>query len=729
MLPAPGEGAAAAATGEPGAESIHPVAPWGRRLCEVTGNRASGGYRVFSLRDAEGPEPLPGQFYMLATERRWEERGKRPFLPRAFSVAGTEPVTGAGSAVSSRFVSHGATKGELSGVRLDFLAEGVGPGSDRLCALEPGEWVWANGPLGSSFSAPRELSPGAAGAILVGGGVGIAPLALLRRRFAARNVPTRVLLGFRDEAHSGGLDDLFACREPSRGASHDLTPSSASRGRSLCPEVGLASEDGHVGHRGYVTDLLEAMLVGDDATSAAVYACGPPPMLDAVAVLCAERGVACELAMEAPMACGFGACYGCAVPTADGGYMRLCVDGPVVRTETVGFRPAGPVAAGDPPPPAVAEASSGAVPPAAPPAGEAATQDPAPRSGAMAAGGEGGGVHPRSGVLFFAPTTPADSQGVGGEKPSKRMDTPTLPQSSAVEFCGIELEHPVINASGTFDAIAARRVYGDAVLEEFPFAAFVSKTITVEARAGNEPRRIWETPAGMINSIGLPNKGLEGFLGEDLPRLAELPVPLIVSVMGTSREEFARLVEGIAERDEVAAIELNVSCPNVRSGLIVGEQPGETAALLEALRPLTSKPLIVKLTPNVADPAAVAVAAERSGADAVSLINTLKASAIDPGTGRPGIAAGHGGLSGPAVRPIAVAQIRAVATAVDVPVVGMGGVCGGEDAFEMICAGAALVAVGTESFRDPRAGLRIAAELLERSQWQGGGLNLDSRSR
>jgi dihydroorotate dehydrogenase (NAD+) catalytic subunit len=279
------------------------------------------------------------------------------------------------------------------------------------------------------------------------------------------------------------------------------------------------------------------------------------------------------------------------------------------------------------------------------------------------------------------------------------------------ELCGIELAHPVINASGTFDAIAAHRVYGDALLEEFPFSAFVSKTITPRPRTGNEPQRIWETPAGMINSIGLPNKGLDGFLAEDLPRLAELPVPLIVSVMGTSREEFAALIKGVAGRDEVAGIELNVSCPNVHSGLIVGEQPSETAALLEALRPLTAKPLIVKLTPNVADPAAVAVAAEQGGADAVSLINTLKASAIDPATLRPGIAAGHGGLSGPAVRPIAVAQVRAVAAAVGLPVVGMGGVCTGPDALELIDAGASVVAVGTESFRDPLAGARVAAEL------------------
>jgi dihydroorotate dehydrogenase electron transfer subunit len=256
------------------------TAPFGRRLCEVTESRDSGGYRVFSLLDRDGPAPGPGRFYMLAAERRWGEGGGRPFLPRALSVADAEDC------------------------RLDFLIEGVGPGTDRLCELEPGERVWVNGPLGNGFSDPA----GAAGAILVGGGIGVAPLALLRRRFAARNVPARVLLGFRDEAHSGGLDDLFAC----------------------C-EVALAFEDGHAGHRGYVTDLLARMLDGDDAASAAVYACGPPPMLDAVSRLCSSREVPCQLAMEAPMACGYGACFGCAVPKPNGGYMRLCVDGPVVR--------------------------------------------------------------------------------------------------------------------------------------------------------------------------------------------------------------------------------------------------------------------------------------------------------------------------------------------------------------------------------------------------------------
>jgi len=280
-----------------------------------------------------------------------------------------------------------------------------------------------------------------------------------------------------------------------------------------------------------------------------------------------------------------------------------------------------------------------------------------------------------------------------------------------VDLCGIPLRHPILNGSGTFDAIAARRAFGDALLDEFPFSAFVSKTITPEPRAGNPPPRLWETPAGMINSIGLPNKGLDGFLARDLPELAELPVPLIVSVMATSREQFARLVGALAARDEVAAVELNVSCPNVESGLVVGESPEETRALLAELRPLTEKPLIVKLTPNVPTPAPIAVAAQEGGADAVSLINTLRAAAIDPATGAPWLGAERGGLSGPAVRAIALNQVREVAAAVEIAVIGMGGVARGRHAADLLAAGATAVAVGTENFRDPAAGTRIASEL------------------
>jgi dihydroorotate dehydrogenase (NAD+) catalytic subunit len=284
-----------------------------------------------------------------------------------------------------------------------------------------------------------------------------------------------------------------------------------------------------------------------------------------------------------------------------------------------------------------------------------------------------------------------------------------------IEFCGIPLAHRVINGSGTFDAIAARRAFGDAIYEHFPFAAFVSKTVTLEPRQGNPPPRLWELAGGMINSIGLPNKGLHGYLAEDLPKLAELPVPLIVNVMGSTREDVARLVGAFSERDEVSAIELNVSCPNVKTGLDIGAVPAELERVVAAVRPRTAKPLIVKLTPNTADVAAVAGAAQDAGADAVSLINTLRAFAPAPAAGgqagRAWLGGGTGGLSGPAIRAAALAQVRAVAARVAIPVIGMGGIQTGEHAAQFLGAGATLVAVGTESFRDPLVASRIAARL------------------
>jgi dihydroorotate dehydrogenase electron transfer subunit len=268
------------------------IAPPGRRRCEVVENRAAGGYRIFSAMDVAGPEPRAGQFYMLAAADAWAQRNGRPYLPRAFAVA--------------------EACAEDAGVRLDFLVEDVGPGTQRLASLRPGEGLWATGPLGRPFSHPTDLGAGLAGAILVGGGIGLATLAILRRELAERGVPVRTLLGFRDREHAGGVEELFGC----------------------C-EVRLASEDGHVGHRGYVTELLAVLLEGDAARTAAVYACGPPAMLETVRALCMERQVSAELAMEAPMACGFGACMGCAVPLAAGGYARLCTDGPVVNAADI----------------------------------------------------------------------------------------------------------------------------------------------------------------------------------------------------------------------------------------------------------------------------------------------------------------------------------------------------------------------------------------------------------
>ena len=297
----------------------------------------------------------------------------------------------------------------------------------------------------------------------------------------------------------------------------------------------------------------------------------------------------------------------------------------------------------------------------------------------------------------------------------------------SLRFCGLELAHPVINASGTFDLLAARDAFGESALRaDFPFAAFVSKTITLQPRAGNPPPRLFEAPAGLINSIGLPNKGLEGYLAHELPGIAALlgacRAPLITNVMGSTAEEIAALLERCDEREEISAFELNVSCPNVHTGLDIGADPIALERVVRTVRPVTRKPLIVKLTPNAADVAACARAAEAGGADAVSLINTLRAMALAP----PPRDSAHGarsaapvawlggrtgGLSGPAIRAVALAQVAAVAARVSIPIVGMGGIQRASHARDLLDAGATLVAVGTESFRDPAAGARIARAL------------------
>lgn len=283
---------------------------------------------------------------------------------------------------------------------------------------------------------------------------------------------------------------------------------------------------------------------------------------------------------------------------------------------------------------------------------------------------------------------------------------------SQVDFCGIELKHPVINGSGTFDALAALDVFGDDLIARFPFSAFVSKTITLEKRTGNPPPRLYETPAGMVNSIGLPGPGIEGYLSDDLPRLADLPVPLITNVMGSTAQEIARLFDLVEARDEIAAVELNVSCPNVKTGLDIGSDAKELEAILKEVRPALTKPLVVKLTPNVTDVAEVSKAAQAGGADAVSLVNTLRARPSHPDRpGEPWLGAVGGGQSGPAIRTIALAQVASVVAAVEIPVVAMGGISRACHANQFLDLGATLVAVGTESFRDPLVAGAIAGDL------------------
>ena len=293
-------------------------------------------------------------------------------------------------------------------------------------------------------------------------------------------------------------------------------------------------------------------------------------------------------------------------------------------------------------------------------------------------------------------------------------DRTAASRGGPISLCGIPLAHPVINASGTFDAIAARRAFGDALLARFPFAAFVSKTVTVEPREGNPPPRLWELPGGMLNSIGLPNKGLEGYLAHDLPGARAAAGPADRQRHGLHPRAGRDARRGVGEREEVAGLELNVSCPNVETGMIMGADPGETA---RAGRHRASAD--AQAVDREADAELHLAGRGRrrrrgAGADAVSLVNTLRGMAFHPRRPRERwLGGGTGGMSGPAVRAIALAQIAEVRARVGIPIVGMGGVQNGRHASDLLQAGADVVAVGTESFRDPFAGARVASELAE----------------
>ncbi|MFA5801862.1 MAG: dihydroorotate dehydrogenase [Thermoleophilia bacterium] len=277
-----------------------------------------------------------------------------------------------------------------------------------------------------------------------------------------------------------------------------------------------------------------------------------------------------------------------------------------------------------------------------------------------------------------------------------------VPEGLSTTLGPLILKHPVINASGTFDAMEAGRIIGDEFISDFPFAAYIPKTVTLNSRVGNDPPRLYETAAGLLNSIGLANRGIEAFISQDLPLLKTLPVPLIVSVAGERTEDYGRCARLLDEIDEVAAIELNISCPNVElDGMALGCDPDRTRKAVSLTREATSKFLIAKLTPNVTDIVALARAAVAGGADCLSMINTVHGMALHPRTLKPVLGHVTGGLSGPAVKPVALRAVYMVTGALDVPVIGMGGVTTAQDVLEFLAAGASAVAVGTANFRDP----------------------------
>lgn len=278
----------------------------------------------------------------------------------------------------------------------------------------------------------------------------------------------------------------------------------------------------------------------------------------------------------------------------------------------------------------------------------------------------------------------------------------------------LELRHPVINASGTFDVLEAGAALAADLMQDFPFSAYVPKTVTLVPRTGNDPPRLYETPAGLLNSIGLANKGVAAFIVEDLPRLAGLSVPVIPSIAGERTEDYGRCAEAIDAVEQIKAIELNVSCPNIDlDNRALGCDPELTMQAVRVARQRTDKFLICKLTPNVTDIVAVAQAAVAGGAECISVINTVHGMALDPLTLKPVLGHTTGGVSGPAIKPVALRAVYLVARDLGVPVIGMGGVTTAQDVLEFLAAGASCVAIGTANFRDPLLGTRLASELGE----------------
>lgn len=283
---------------------------------------------------------------------------------------------------------------------------------------------------------------------------------------------------------------------------------------------------------------------------------------------------------------------------------------------------------------------------------------------------------------------------------------PNATPHMAVKIGGLALSNPVMTASGTFGY--AREF--EALVDLNRLGAIVVKGLALKPVKGNPPPRIVETACGMLNAIGLENVGIDAFENEKMPFLRTLRPPVIANIYGTTVEEYAALADRIDAIDGVAAVEVNVSCPNVKAGgLVFGVDPLAAARVVAAVRRRTRKTVIVKLSPNVTDITVIARSVEQAGADAVSLINTITGMAIDIETRRPRLANVTGGLSGPAVKPVALRMVWQVARAVQVPVIGIGGIRRAEDAIEFFIAGAAAVQIGTANFVNPHTALEVIA--------------------
>lgn len=557
----------------------------------------------------ENNEPAAGQFFMLHCER------SNFLLGRPISIFHAKKENGV--------------------VFLEFLIlkKGEGTGTCEICGLQNGDKISLLGPCGNSFEVINNefftgnkddlndaLPEGSVKVCIVGGGIGVAPVAGFAETLPAKSYDFYASF----KSGSYGLENLNA------------------------KNLVITTDDGSVGVHGMLPAALTAQVLKEKKYSV-LYACGPTPMLAYLQKICAEAGVKCFLSMESRMACGVGVCLGCVIDTCEG-KKRCCKDGPIFPGE----------------------------------------------------------------ILKFAPTVDE----VAGVKvqPKREPLADGVEPDLSVDIAGVHFANPVIGSSGTFG-------FGteySSVFDVNRLGGISSKGLTLEPREGNDGIRLHEIPSGLMNSIGLQNPGIPHFIKEELPEMMKLKPVTIANLSGSSLETYTEGAK-LLDKTDVPVIELNISCPNVSAGgAAFGMSCSAAQTVVAAVRKLTKKPLLVKLTPQSPELNKVALACIEAGADEISLCNSFQGIAIDIERGVPVFEKLKAGVGGPAVRPIAVRLIYELIEAINslpvekrVPVVAIGGIATWQDAVEFIMAGASAVQVGTATFANPNAMIEIIDGLSE----------------
>lgn len=548
--------------------------------CEaVSGAKPSGS--VYLLKVITESVPMTGQFYMIHPVR------SNTILSRPISVYHVEKKDGC----------H---------FEIFFLILVKGEGTKEICSLREGDEVNLLGPCGNTFE------PVEGKVLIVGGGIGVAPVA-----------------GFAETLEAKSYDFYASFKSGSYGLDY-----------VKADNLVITTDDGSVGVHGMLPVALTEEVL-KNGNYAAVYACGPAPMLAYVKQITEKCGIQCWISMEARMACGVGVCLGCTIDTTEG-KKRCCKEGPIFDSKILPFE------------------------------------------------------------------KPADS--VAGIKVQPRREPLTSEPDLSVEIAGVKFQNPVIGCSGTFG-------FGTeyaSVFDVNKLGGIASKGLTLEPRQGNNGIRVWEIPSGLMNSIGLQNPGIEHFISNELPEMMALKPVAIANLSGSTLDSY---VEGakLLDKTEVPMIELNISCPNVKAGGAAwGMTCNAASDVVKAVRAVTKKPLVVKLTPQSLELNKVALACIEAGADGISLCNSFQGIAIDIERGVPVFENLKAGVGGPAVRPIAVRLIYELVEAINtlpeekwVPVIAIGGISKWEDAVEFIMAGASAIEVGTATFANPLAMIEI----------------------